>query len=108
MEQNNLTNTTSGQPTGGGSQQQVVIQMAEQKKSNGLGTAGFVLSLIAIFLCWIPILDWILWALGLIFSFVGVFKRPRGLAIAGLVISLICVVILVAVIGAALAAISSL
>lgn len=71
--------------------QQVFIQ---QKQSNGLGTAGFVISLVAIFLCWIPALCWILWILGLIFSSIGVFRQPRGLAIAGLAISLILIIII--------------
>ncbi len=70
----------------------------EQK--NGLGTAGFVLSIVAIVLSWVPVLGWILWLLGLIFSFVGIFKQPRGLAIAGLVISLIGIIMLVVLIGA--------
>lgn len=64
-----------------------------QKKGNGLGTAGFVLSLIAFILCWVPILDFILWLLGAIFSVIGVFKAPRGLAIAGCIISFILIIL---------------
>ena len=77
-------------------QQQVFIQQAPAPKSNGIGTAGFVLALIGLILCWIPIL----WLLGVIFSFIGVFRAPRGLAIAGLVISFIGIIILIAFIGA--------
>ena len=51
-------------------------------KSNGVGTAGFVLALIAIFLRFIPFFGRIIWFLGLVLSFAGVFKRPRGLAIS--------------------------
>lgn len=90
-------------PSAATNQTQVIIQQTE-KKSNGLGTAGFVLSLIAIFLCWVPVLSWILWILGLIFSFVGIFKSPRGLAITGLVISLIDLILLIVVVGAFMAA----
>ena len=72
------------------------------KESNGIGTAGFVLSIIAIFLGWIPFLGWLIWLLGLIFSFAGVFKNPKGLAIAGLVISFIGIILLIAVFGALL------
>lgn len=90
-------------PSATTNQTQVIIQQTE-KKSNGLGTAGFVLSLIAIFLCWVPVLSWILWILGLIFSFVGIFKSPRGLAITGLVISLIDLILLIVVVGAFMAA----
>lgn len=76
----------------------VVINQSD-KQSNGIGTAGFVLAVLALVLVWIPILGKVLWILGLIFSFIGVFKRPRGLAVAGLVISLIAIVILIALIG---------
>ena len=79
----------------------MIINQTE-KKSNGIGTAGFVLALIAIFLGWVPVLGWILWLLGLIFSFVGVFKTPKGLSIAGLVISLIGIILLITVFGAIL------
>ncbi|MBQ7551248.1 MAG: hypothetical protein IJT04_06955 [Bacteroidales bacterium] len=85
-------NNQNGFPQGG---QQIIINQTETKK-NGLGTAGFVLAIIALFLGIVPVLGWIVWALGLIFSFVGIFKKPKGLAIAGLVISLIGVVLIVA------------
>lgn len=81
---------------------QTIIINQTEKKSNGVGTAGFILALVAVFLGWVPVLGWILWLLGLIFSFVGVFKQPRGLAIAGLVISLIGIILLIAVFGAIL------
>ncbi len=73
--------------------QQVVIQNAE-KKSNGIGVAGFVLALIAFFLFWVPVLGWILWVLGALFSIIGLFKQPKGFAIAGFIISFIDVIIL--------------
>lgn len=76
-----------------------------EKKSNGLGTAGFVLALLGVILCWIPVLNWILWLLGLIFSFIGVFKKPKGLAITGLVLSFISIIVIIAVLGAVAAAI---
>jgi len=78
---------------------QTVIINQTEKKSNGIGTAGFVLALIAVFLGWVPVLGWIIWLLGLILSFVGVFKQPKGLAIAGLVISLIGIILLLTVFG---------
>ncbi len=76
----------------------VIINQAEN--SNGIGTAGFVLALIALFLGWVPFLGWIVWLLGLIFSAVGLSRQPKGLAIAGLVISLIGIVLLIVVFGA--------
>ena len=79
-----------------------VINVVQQEapKKNGLGTAGFVLAIIALFLGWIPFLGWVMWFLGLLFSFIGVFKAPRGLAIAGLIISLIGIILLLVVFAA--------
>lgn len=68
--------------------------------SNGIGIAGFVLSVIAIFVGWIPFLGWFVWLLGLVLSFIGIFKAPKGFAIAGLIISLIGIVLLIFLFGA--------
>jgi hypothetical protein len=76
------------------------IIIKDGRKTNGLATAGFVLALIGLFLSWVPVLGWIVWLLGLIFSFAGMFKSPRGLAIAGFIISLIDLIILIAFVGA--------
>lgn len=75
-----------------------------EKKKNGIGVAGFVLALIGLIFCWVPVLNWILWILGVIFSFIGVFKKPRGLAITGLILSFIGIILMLVVIGAAMAA----
>ena len=72
---------------------QVIIQNTKQR-SNGLGTAGFVLALLGLIFFLIHILDLLLWFLGALFSFIGVFKAPRGLAIAGFVISFINFIVL--------------
>ncbi|MEE2954164.1 MAG: hypothetical protein VX347_03225 [Bacteroidota bacterium] len=85
---------------------QTIIVNQKETPSNGIGIAGFVLSLIALFLGWIPLVGWTIWFLGLVLSFIGVFKAPRGMAIAGLVISLIGLLLLLIVfagIGAAIA-----
>jgi hypothetical protein len=89
-----IQNNVQGNPT------QTIIVTQAANKSNGMGTAGFVLAIIAIVLGWIPVLGWIIWLLGLIFSAIGIFKVPRGLAIAGLVVSLIGIIMLVAVFAA--------
>ena len=81
---------------------QTIIINQTDRKSNSIGTSGFVLAIIALFLGWVPFLGWILWLLGLILSFVGVFKEPKGLSIAGLVISLIGIILLITVFGAIL------
>lgn len=88
-----MTNNTQNQ-----TEQKIIVQHVS-KETNGLGTTGFVLSLISLFIGWIPYIGWIIWILGLIFSFIGVFKKPAGLAIAGLVISLIGIILLIVVFG---------
>ena len=82
-----------------------VIQQAPAA-SNAMGTAGFIIALVTIFLFWIPVLGWILWLLGLIFSGIGVKRKPKGLAIAGLVISLIGLILLIVVLGLFAAAVA--
>ena len=90
------------------SQGQTIIINQQQNESNGIGTAGFVLALIALFLGWIPVLGWILWILGLILSFVGIFKKPKGFAIAGLIISLLGLILLVFIFAGLFAGLATL
>ena len=75
--------------------QPIVINNTVTQRSNGIGTAGFIFSLIG----WIPVVGWLFWFLGALFSFIGLFKSPRGLAIAGFIISFIDIIILVSAIG---------
>ena len=75
----------------------------EQRQSNGVGTAGFVLSLISLIFCWLPGINSIVWFIGFILSFVGMFRKPKGLAITGLLISCIDLIILIFVAGGVLA-----
>lgn len=90
-------------PAGGAAKEQQVnvtignVQPVVQK--NGIGTAGFVLSLIGIFLGWIPILGWLDWFLGAVLSIIGIFRTPRGLAIAGTVLSFIDLILLMTIFG---------
>jgi hypothetical protein len=74
----------------------------QAKPSNGLGTAGFVIGLIGLVLSFIPLIGVVAWPLvilGVIFSAIGIAKASKGratnkgLAIAGLVLSVIGLVI---------------
>jgi len=80
--------------------QTIIIKQQE----NVLGIIGFVLSLI-------PLTyggGLLLWSIALILSFIALFKRPRGFAIAGFVISLVCLAFyLLALFGIALFWLSS-
>ena len=91
------TQNNEQQPQGG---QTIIINQPANK--NGIGVAGFVLALLGLVFCWVPVLNWILWLLGLIFSAIGVFRAPRGLAIAGLSISFIFIILTLAILGAIL------
>lgn len=66
---------------------------------NPMGLVGFILSLVSFLGFTIPVGGLIGWILGLVFSCIGLTKRPRGFAIAGLVISLTGLVILVIALG---------
>ena len=81
---------------------QTIIINQQEKQSNSIGTAGLILALIGLFLGWVPVLGWIVWLLGLMLSSIGVFKKPKGMAVAGLVISLIGIILLLFVFGAIL------
>ena len=67
-------------------------------KTNGFGTAGFVLSLIGLILFWLPIPGWILWLLGTLFSFIGLSRSPRGLATAGFIMAIVTALLIAAII----------
>ena len=77
--------------------------------SNGLGVAGFVVSLVGLVTCL-----WIICPIGLILSFIAMFRRPRGMAIAGFIIGLlgslwiILIVAFLAFMGIGFAAMGSL
>ncbi len=59
--------------------------------NNTLGLTGFILSIVAFVLSWIPILGGLLWLVGAILSIIGLFKAPRGFAIAGTIISFLMI-----------------
>ncbi|MDE0375201.1 MAG: hypothetical protein OXK16_04475 [bacterium] len=75
--------------------------------SNGMAIAGLVLAICALVVSWLPGVNFVCWVLGLIFSIIGLRNANRGapnrgMAIAGLVISLagiVLILILVVVIG---------
>lgn len=67
-------------------QERIVRIEVEKQPSNKMGTSGMVLSILAVVFCWLPVVNIILFILGFVFSFIGVFKAPRGKAIAGLIL----------------------
>ncbi|HVT81724.1 MAG TPA: type II secretion system protein GspG [Phycisphaerae bacterium] len=65
------------------SQQPVPYSSQAPRQSNGLGVAGFVVSLVGIFTAGV------LCPIGLLLSFFALFRRPRGFAIAGFIVGLL-------------------
>ena len=76
---------------------------SEPVQGNPMGTAGFILSLVMLLFWWTPYAGFLLWVLAVVFSAVGLNRKPRGLAIAGLIIAvavpLLLVFLCVAIIG---------
>ncbi len=115
--ENNSTNQKNTNPLGSWSsqgntpndRQQIIInQNGQAGNPNGIGTAGFVLALISLLVGWLPGVGWVCWLLGLIFSCVGMGRTPKGLAIAGLIISAIGLVVIIALTGAGIALVSEI
>jgi len=76
------------------------IYAQQLPEKNNMGLAGFILSIVAIILSWVPFVGWLCWLLGLVLSIVGLFKKPKGFAIAGLIISLLGLILMVVLLGA--------
>lgn len=53
-----------------------------------------MLSVITAVMWWMPYIGWPLWVLAVVFSAIGLGRKPRGLAIAGLVISVVIPVLM--------------
>lgn len=64
-------------------------------KNNGIGMTGFIFSLISLGLSWLPGFNIILWVLSIVFSSVGLSRRPKCYAVAGLIISSVVSVLIV-------------
>jgi hypothetical protein len=75
---------------------------------NSVGLTGLILASIAIFVSCVPVFGWVCWLSGLILSIVGLSKEPRGTAVAGLIISLVNLMILVFLVGALVGLINEL
>ena len=82
--------------------------IVNEQKSNGIGTAGFVFALLGIILSWVPLVDVVIWFLGLLLSFIGLFKAPRSLAITGFILSILGIIIIIAIFGSIAALLSKM
>ena len=67
------------------------MKMAENTNKNGLGLAAFIVALIGFLLTLVPlirVIGAIICGIAFILALIGVFKKPRLLAILGLVLSI--------------------
>ena len=68
--------------------------MAENTEKNGLGVAGFVVSLVGLLFSWIPLVNvmsrWLCFV-GLALSVIALFlkNKKKGLAIAGIILAVV-------------------
>ena len=67
------------------------------KPTNGVGIAGMVFGILSYIFCWVPVFGLILGLIGVILSGVGLSRKDRyrlnGFAIAGLILSIIAMVV---------------
>ena len=61
-----------------------MAQQPNAQPSNGLGIAGFVISLVGLVCTWGALSP-----VGMVLSFIAMFKEPKGLAIAGFILGLL-------------------
>lgn len=93
--------------------QQIIIKQESRNNGSGCGAgcAGFTFALLAIFSSFIPLVQVfspIFAGLGAVLSFIGLFFRPRGLAIAGLLLSFSGLIIAVVAVGSLAALFASM
>jgi hypothetical protein len=68
-------------------------------QGNGLAVAGLVMGILAVVLCWVTIINFVLGVLGIVFGAVGMAKakkiggKNRGMALAGLILGVIGIIL---------------
>lgn len=87
---------------------QTIIIKQEVPQKNGVGIAGFVMSITGLILCWVPIIKWLLLVPAFLLSFIGMFKKPRILAVIGTIISALVILVIVIIKAAFFSAITSM
>lgn len=66
---------------------QPYVAPADSVTSNPMGLAGFIMSIVMFLFWWTPYAGFPLWIMAVVFSAIGLNRKPRALAIAGLVIA---------------------
>lgn len=107
MEQNNMGNEDKVKvvPEQANLERAYYQYMTAKKEVNAMGIAGFILSIIGVLFGWIPLFGNVIWLIGLILSIIGLFKAPKGLAIAGTIISFVSLIFIIIIYIGAFAAV---
>lgn len=87
---------------------QTITIKQEFPQKNGVGIAGFVMSITGLILCWVPIIKWLLLVPAFLLSFIGMFKKPHTLAVIGSIISALVILVIVIIKAAFFSAITSM
>lgn len=70
-----------------------VVSANQTEQKNVIGLVGMIVAIVALVFSMIPVLGWILWFFGELFSVIGLFKKPRTCAVIGFVLSLMGLVL---------------
>lgn len=72
------------------------VEPAPAKRPNGIAVAGLIMGILTVVLCWLPGIPFLTGLLGTIFSIAGIAKKNayfKGAAVAGLILSIIGVIL---------------
>lgn len=70
-----------------------VVSANQTEQKNVIGLVGMIIAIVALVFSMVPVLGWILWFFGELFSVIGLFKKPRTCAVIGFVLSLMGLVL---------------
>lgn len=70
-----------------------VVSANQTEQKNVIGLVGMIVAIVALVFSMVPVLGWILWFFGELFSVIGLFKKPRTCAVIGFILSLMGLVL---------------
>lgn len=71
----------------------------EPAYNNHVALVALFVTIIALILEWVPFLNWTLFAIGFVLSLVALFRKPRSLAVWGLVLSIVDALLILTIIS---------
>lgn len=70
-------------------------EVTSEENANAIGLIGFVFSVLSAVTCLVPIYGWGCWLVGFVCSCIGLSRRPKSFALAGLIICLVSAMLMV-------------